>query len=625
MAAITGFVEHPENPAWVSLTFDDGSQSPFAQDPDGSYRREAADIARKIMGEPPRPMAGALASNAPAAPAPLAGNPLAMPIPGGPGGGPAMATDVPAPSPLGGNPLAMPAPAPAPVAGTPEALAAPGQPFIPKAPTVLAAPTPEQARELQRQQGAFQGELDAGMSQQKAAEARKAEAAASRVDPANPGYRIVETPGGSGISKSETIQTSGLNPADKKRVDAANADATQAQYEADQAALRARTEQVNAEWARLSDQEKAKLAEEAARKREEQEMTERVDTQTRKLEEITSRPIDPSKAFAGDAGWYAFMAGFGDSIQNFGAALAGRGPVANPGATIDRMIARSVALQTEQMEQEFKAGRITADQLTAEREHVRAQLSAVGKQLADTQLSKARTEEEKLGLGAMGQKFEADRKAAKNAAATARSQQTSVTTQVTPTAPGGPSLFLGEKPDWDGVKAHSEKNAGADQVERGVSRLEKAAGWTWDEKQNNGAGGYVGADGKPVTANSADPAGISILGSRFSTGEAAREVNGALEDIAAGGAKVKDPVGAVSDKSVDAEKNAMAAGTDEGLLRAAERTRRNLRGMRAGIDAGFSPGVVNAARYRKDSEQQFRANQPGLPKSRAATPEDLRK
>lgn len=640
MAAITGFVEHPENPAWVSLTFDDGSQSPFAQDPDGTYRREAADIAARLAPRaelqtgygnaarrlaegpgaaqhvpitsmaPPDPMAGALASNAP-----LAGNPLAMQT---------TATDVPAPSPLGGNPLAMPAPA---AVGTPEALAAPGQPFIPKAPTVLAAPTPEQARELQRQQGAFQGELDAGMSQQKAAEARKAEAAASRVDPANPGYQIVQTPGGGGTSTSTTVQTSGLNAADKKRLDAANADATQAQYEADQAALRARTEQVNAEWARLSDQEKAKLAEEAARKREEQEMTERVDTQTRKMEELTARVPDPSKAFAGDAGWYAFMAGFGDSIQNFGAALTGRGPVANPGATIDRMISRSVALQTEQMEREFKAGRITADQLTAEREYVRAQLSAVGKQLADTQLSKARTEEEKLGLGAMGQKFEADRKAAiaKNAAATARSQQTSVTTQVTPTAPGGPSLFLGEKPDWDGVKAHSEKNAGADQVERGVSRLEKAAGWTWDEKANNGAGGYVGADGKPVTANSADPAGVSILGSRFSTGEAAREVNGALEDIAAGGAKVKDPVGAVSDKSVDAEKNAMAAGTDEGLLRAAERTRRNLRGMRAGIDAGFSPGVVNAARYRKDSEQQFRANQPGLPKSRAATPEDLRK
>jgi hypothetical protein len=157
-----------------------------------------------------------------------------------------------------------------------------------------------------------------------------------------------------------------------------------------------------------------------------------------------------------------------------------------------------------------------------------------------------------------------------------------------------------------------------------VGRLEKAAGWTWDEKGNNGAGGYVGPDGKPITPNDVDTPGVSLFGSRFKTGEGSRELQGALDDMAAGGAKVKDPIGAVSDKSVAAETEAMAARTDEGILRAAERTRRNLRGMKAGIDAGFSPGVVNASRYRRAAETDFRNSQPGLPRSRAATSEDLR-
>lgn len=603
MPNITGFEPNPENPEWVRLTFDDGTQSPYAHDPDGRFRAEATQVASKLQ--------------------PLAGNPLALPLPGAAPPSPAPAM----PQPLAGNPLAMPAPA-APPGAPPEMLAAPGQPFVPQPLTILQNPTPEQKAELARQDAGMRREVTAQVRQQKVQEEREAQARAdaAQAEGARP-YQLVQTPGTDGVSSSTTTQTAGLHPEDRKRIDAANQAAVDAQYEADQAALQARTEQVNAEWNRLTEVEKQKLAEKAALDAKEADFTSKVDAQTRKLEEITSRPIDPSQAFAGGAGWYAFMAGFGDAIANFGAAIAGRSPVANPGATIDRMIERSVMLQTQQKEQDFKQGRISADQLNAEREFIRAQLSTVGKQLADTQLQRAQTEEENLGLRAMRDKFEADRKAAiaKNAAATARTQQVSTTLQRTPGSPGGVSMFLGEKPDWDAVKAHSERQSGADMMERGVSRAEKANGWTWDEKANNGAGGYIGKDGRPVTVDEADPDGISIGGVRFSMGEGGRELDGALDDIASGQAKLDDPVGAVSDKSIEAKRSSMNAGSDAGILRAMERVRRNLRGMRASADAAFSPGVVNASRYRRSAETEFRNNQPGLPRSRPATAEDLRK
>lgn len=593
MPNITGFVEHPQNPQWIALTMDDGSQSPFAQDPDGSYRQQASEIAQKIKGVPTAPTGGM-------APQP----PLDAAAPAG------MLTEgfqSAMPNDIAMNPAINPA--------------AP----VPDRPAQRGVPQDVLDRSAQASRDA-QAQIDRESAERTKRSEEQSRADAQQMSGAK-GYQLGVVAGtGPQVTTTHTTQSGGLAPEDRKRVDAANQSAVEAQHEADQAALRARTEQVNTEWNRLSEQEKSKLAEETQRKAQEADFTQKVDAQTRKLEDIASRPIDPSKAFAGDAGYYAFMAGFGDSIQNFGAALAGRGPVANPGKTIDNMIERSVQLQTQQQEQEFKAGRLTADQLEAERSYVRVQLQTVGKQLADTQLQRANNEQEKIGLTAMSAKMEADRKAsiAKNAAATARTQQISDTTQKAPGAPGGVSLFLGEKPDWDAVKAHSEKQAGADQVERGVGRLEKAAGWTWDEKGNNGAGGYVGADGKPVTADSADPSGVSVFGHRFTTGEGARELNGALEDMAAGGAKVKDPIGAVSDKSVAAEKDAMAAHTDEGILRAAERTRRNLRGMKAGVDSGFSPGVVNASRYRRSAETEFRNNQPGLPRSREATSSDLR-
>src|SRR5262245_38268306 len=69
MANVTGFREHPDNPQWISLTFDDGSQSPFAHDPTGEFRQQSTAIADRLAPPRPAPYAGALAMNdaAPAA------------------------------------------------------------------------------------------------------------------------------------------------------------------------------------------------------------------------------------------------------------------------------------------------------------------------------------------------------------------------------------------------------------------------------------------------------------------------------------------------------------------------------------------------------------------------------
>lgn len=602
-ANLTGFEPHPDNPDWIRLTYADGSSSPYAQDPTGSFRQQAAQLAQTSQGQ---------VANAPSAAAPMAA-PAAAPPP---------AFTPSDPGAFGGS-----APGAAGVADFLQNAAPNAPPIAPRAPYNPDASPGIEGAHVAPPEDSHAARTAAGSEDRVAGQRRDA----ARVDAAyasgaQPYQLAMTAPTGGGVTATSQWQTSGLAPEDRKKVDAANAAAVGSAYHADTEALKARTDQLNNEWERLTEQEKGKLAEEKLRKDQEADFTTKVDAQTKHLQEITARPVDPSLAFQGAGGWYAFMAAFGDAVQNFGAALAGRGPVANPGGHIDSIMERSVMQQTQQQEAMFKAGKITADQLNADRDYVRAQLSTVGKQLADVQLQKARNSDEKAGLGAMAEKFKADRDAAiaRNAAATARTQQVGGSKTITPGHGGGLSLFLGEKPDWDSVKALSEKASGADQVERGVGRLEKAAGWTWDEKANNGAGGYIGQDGKPVTANGTDVAGVSLFGSRFSTGEGARELNGALSDMAAGGAKVKDPIGAVSDKSVEAEKEAMAASTDEGILRAAERTRRNLRGMRAGIDSGFSPGVVNAARYRKAAEGEFRNNQPGLPRSRAATADELR-
>ena len=50
------------NPDWISLKFDDGSESTPVNDPGGAYRAEVDQIAKKIAGAPPDPMANATAS-----------------------------------------------------------------------------------------------------------------------------------------------------------------------------------------------------------------------------------------------------------------------------------------------------------------------------------------------------------------------------------------------------------------------------------------------------------------------------------------------------------------------------------------------------------------------------------
>ncbi len=541
----------------------------------------------------------------------LAGNSLAMPAPS-------------LSEPLAGNQLAMDAPASA---------AAPGS-DLPTGPVVdmNALPPVDRGgvrRNLSAQESAHQNALMAQQSQQQAQAEREREAAeiAARAGSAA-GPSMYVAPGTGPQTTVETSRsTTGLVGADRAKVDAANVGAIDARTLANRADAEARSQQVNAEWGRLTLEQKAALAKQAALEEQKRSYDTKVEAKTKELQDITSRKVDPGQAFKGDAEWYAFMAGFGDSLQNFGAALAGRGPVANPGQTIDRIIQRNVALQTEQKEQDFKMGRISADQLLAERETIRSQLATVGLQLSQNQLAKARTQDEKIALRAVGEKLEADKQEsiAKAAAATARHESVTESRSVAPGTPGGVTMFGGEKPDWDAVKAHSERQAGADMMERGVGRLERANGWTWDEKANNGAGGYIGKDGKVITASQADVAGTSRFGDTpsFLAGENGREAQGALDDIASGQAKLDDPVGAVSDKSIDAKRKSMAASTDEGVLRAAERVRRNLRGMRGAADAAFSPGVVNASRLRRQQEGEHYNNQPGLPKSRAPRPDEL--
>lgn len=686
MPNIAGYSE-TSDPAWIQVQFDDGS-SQHVQDPTGTYRREVDEVASKLGFKRPDPMAGAVAG--PGGGDMLAGNSLAMPAtaPISPTEAAPMqvsAADravlegkapVPAPSmvspaeqralapnpadlaglrrglgetshagggsiegvTLEGNRLAMPAPSLGqPLAGNQLAMPAPGDaPPLPSptAPVLDLNALPPVDRgglrqSLAAQESAHQNELMAAQSQQDAAaeRARQAAVAASREGTAQ-GPTMFMAPGtGPQTTTESSRSSSGLTGADRAKVDAANLGAIDANERARQAQTEAQTQQVNAEWGRLTLEQKQKLAEKALLDQQEAAFNQRIKDNHQRLEADLSRKVDPGQAFKGDAEAYAFMAGLGDSLQNFGAALAGRGPVANPGETINRIINRSVQQQTEQKEQDFRRGQITADQLLADRQTIRARQLTVGQQLTDNMLSKERNQARRAELQGAS-KFIASEKAAAiaaAAAATARHETLTESRQTAPGTPGAVTMFNGEKPDWNAVEAHSQRQAGAEQVERGVGRLEKAAGWTWDEKANNGAGGYIGKDGKVVSEDSADVSGTSVFGATpsFLAGEMGRETKGALDDMAAGGAKIKDPVGAVSDKSIDAERDAMAAGTDQGVLRAAIRTRRNLRSMKAGIDAAYSPGVVNASRLRRNQETQFQTSQPGLPPSRAPRPGEL--
>lgn len=613
MPNLTGFTPQ-SNPEWITLQFDDGSESHPIHDPTEQYRQEVGAIASRVMGAPPpNPMAGALAQNdAPApdgAPAPPRANLSVLadiPEAGLAGLGWAAPAVRQAQTQIAAASLAPPAPA------APSAIArseAAANSDVPPTPPVATPAAPQSA----------------------ASESPTSHAP----DPYAPRYLQQGGTVGPSVTRTEQRTTEGLTAADKKKVDAANQRASDAAAAANQEEYVAKANQFFNDWQRLGEAAKQQLAEKNAAQEQERQFTERVEAQRQKNREIASRPIDPSEAFAGDAGAYAFMAAFGDALQNFGSALAGRGPVADPSARIESIINRSVQLQTQQKQRELEEGRISADQLEADREHVRFKLATVAKQLIETEEARAHTADEYKALGAFKKKMDALQADAdaKNAMATARRESSSYGRSVTPGAQvqGGVDYFLGEDQakngGWKAVEGYTQRQAGGDQIENAVARFSRATGYVWDPQALGGQGAFRDKNGKVVTADHADVPGTTALGTNlgFLSGEMGREVQGALGDLAAGRAKIADPVGAVSDKSIDAQREQMAAGTDEGAFRAMESAARQLRTMRAKVDASVSPGVANAARLRRQEEQGFQATRPGLPASRPATAEELRR
>ncbi|HEU4582493.1 MAG TPA: hypothetical protein VFS67_29750 [Polyangiaceae bacterium] len=629
MPNLTGFTPQ-SNPEWITLQFDDGSESHPIHDPTEQYRQEVGAIASRVMGAPPpNPMAGALAQNdlgvtsvgpvnaTDALPPPAVASTPAAPAP-------APASD------LGGISLVGPAARP----GQTLADAAPAAPHAPG--PVVGDPTRAIGSALVTQGAPAAFAPPAPPSRVKPAPAPSESSGASpRPDPYAPRYLQMGGTVGPSVTRSEQRTTEGLTDADKKRVDAANAKASEQAALANQEEYVAKANQFFSDWQRLGETAKQQLAEKNAAQEQERQFTQRVEAQRQKNQEIARRPIDPSEAFAGDAGAFAFMAAFGDALQNFGSALAGRGPVADPSARIESIINRSVQLQTQQKQRELEEGRITADQLEADREHVRFKLATAAKQLIETEEARAHTADEYKALGAFKQRMnalQADADA-KNALATARKESVGFSRSITPGAQvqGGVDYFLGEDQakngGWKAVEGYTQRQAGGDQIENAVARFSRATGYNWDPQALGGQGAFRDKNGKVVTADHADVPGTTALGSNlgFLSGEMGREVQGALGDLAAGRAKIADPVGAVSDKSIEAQREQMAAGTDEGAFRAMESAARQLRTMRAKVDASVSPGVANAARLRRQEEQGFQATRPGLPASRPATPEELRR
>jgi len=641
MPNLTGFTPLPENPEWVTLQLDDGSSSHPIHDPTGEYRAEVKTIAQKLMGTPPPAMAGAVAENTP----PPAEPPLlSVGAPVSPSGAP-IATDafVPPPQPPA-TPIFTP-PTPTGLGGVEVVggAARPGQALSDVVPTPPRAALPVTGDAAQAIGGALarQGAPEFAPPPVRSLVPPTPAAGATPVsdesrggggDPYAPRY-TQQSGTGPGVATTNQYTSQGLTKEDRAKVDAANEAAVQKAEQADKEELLARSHQFLSDWQRLGETAKKQIVEKQALDEQETFYNERLNKQYAKLDADAARPIDPSEAFAGDAGAYAFMAGFGDAIQNFGAALAGRGPVADPSARIEGIINRSVRLQTEQKQADLEAGKISANRLEADREHVRFKLATVGKQMADNELERAQTREQYMALGALKKKMEAIQAdaRAKNAKATAREDSSVRTQQTTPgTAGGQVDYFLGEDQTknggWKAVEAHGARQAGGDQIDNAVRRFERATGYVWDPQALSGAGAFKDGNGKVVSADKADVPGVTGLGQNFKilSGEMGREVQGALGDLAAGRAKIADPVGAVSDKSIDAQTKQMAAGTDEGAFRAMESAARQLKGMRTKVDSESSPGVVNASRLRRQEEKGFQATRPGLPSSRVATPDDLR-
>ncbi len=628
MANLTGFTPQA-NPEFIALNFDDGSSSHAIHDPSGEYRQQVSEIVPKVMGgTPPNPMTGAVASND------LSG----VSVMGANGPPPTLPGVTLAPDPRESVPDVQPAAPPVslgvssvgPAAKPGQTLHDLGADAHPAGP-VVGDPSRAIGSALAGQGASQFAPAPVKSLVQPTAGGGEAPRQPT-ADPYAPRYLQQGGASGPSVTTAGSRTTEGLTDKDKAAVDKANAHAVEGARAADQADYVARANQFYGDWQRLSANAQKQLAEKNAAEAQERDFNTKVDAQRQKNQQTAARPIDPSEAFAGDAGGYAFMAAFGDAISNFGAALAGRGPVADPAGRIGSIIDRSVHLQTQQKQADLDAGKITADQLEADREHVRFKIATAAKQLIETEEQRAHTADEYKGLGALKQRMSAmqDEASAKNALATARKQSATQSWSAAPAAQGGGGVdyFLGEDQakngGWKAVEEHSTRMEGVAQKRKAADRAAQALNATWDPKANGGQGALIDNQGKVINPENFDVPGKTPLGNtpNFLAGESGRALKGALNDIAGSSAKAK--YGRVTMPDLEAEQSAMSANTDAGAVRAIERAYREIPVDQANVDKGYSPGVANASRLRQQEERGFEASRPGLPASRPATPEALR-
>lgn len=387
MANIAGF-KPLANPEWIDLQFDDGT-SLAVNDPDGTYRAQVDEIAKKIKGVPPDPMANATAS--------LGGAVLGQ-VADAAGTAVKTATEA---APMGSVAPAMPA------------LTPPAAPVVPAVGSMAPAPSIVKT--------AMKG--GAEQPAEPASPGAPVPAVSAPAPPTPPTSAPLVTTGTSSTwQRSKSEQTSGMADEDKAKVDAANEAAIGKAEESNQADFASKATQYWNEFGRLTEQEKRQVAQRAVLQEQERKFDEAIQSKFKELDETAARPVDPSQAFAGEKGWYAFMAGFGDVLRNVGSALAGQRPVADPGATLNALVERSVEMQMAQKKADYEQGKLSVDRLNADRETTRHRLGVVLQQLAATELGKAKTQEEYAALGALkakGDAIVADARA-KAAAATAR-------------------------------------------------------------------------------------------------------------------------------------------------------------------------------------------------------------
>lgn len=357
------------NPEWISIEFEDGTISNPIHDPTQEYRAEVDQIAKKVAGIAPDPMASATAS--------LGGD-----LVGGAGAA-VSKTDVPTP-----------------VAGISDFK-------ITEPPAAPASSAADGSGNVGRILGkyALKPQEESGMPAGGAAPAQpSAPQPDQRPQPPTgaPGpMQVTGTTSTWQRQKGTQSSSSGIAEADLPKVQEAQDASFKASEEANEANYAAKANQLWDEWGRYSEDAKKRIAEKSVAEEQERAFDQKVQSAYQKYDQDAARPIDPSKAFAGEKRWYAFMAGFGDVLRNVGAALAGQRAVADPGATLDAMVDREVNLQMAQKEQDLKAGRLSIDRFTADRETARHKVGVAISQLAQAELGKAQTKQAYAALGAL--------------------------------------------------------------------------------------------------------------------------------------------------------------------------------------------------------------------------------